>query len=132
MSKVFKGIPYGISNFKQLRNEGLYYVDKTMYIEKLEQAGHFLFFIRPRRFGKSLILNMLAAYYDMAEQSRFDTLFDGLYVKDYPTQEKGRGSRSWSISARHTTMPRQYAASSRGNVARPKGTLAKARMCRDL
>ena len=63
----FRGIPYGISNFKQLRRENLYYVDKSQYISKLEQTGHFLFFIRPRRFGKNLFLNMLCAYYDMNE-----------------------------------------------------------------
>ena len=47
-------IPYGISDFKRLRQEKYYYVDKSEYIRKLELAGNFLFFVRPRRFGKSL------------------------------------------------------------------------------
>ena len=85
----YKRIPYGISNFRQLRRDNFYYVDKTMYIRKLEEAGNFLFLIRPRRFGKSLFLNMLCAYYDREEQGDFDTLFDGLYVKEHPTAERG-------------------------------------------
>ncbi len=84
----FRGIPYGISNFKQLRRENLYFVDKSQYISQLEQTGHFLFLIRPRRFGKSLFLNMLRAYYDLNDASHFDELFDGLWIKDHPTPEK--------------------------------------------
>ena len=86
--KQIKGIPYGISNFKQLRREYLYYVDKSEYIQKLERTDHFLFLIRPRRFGKSIFLNMLRAYYDLNEADTFDTLFDGLWIKDHPTREK--------------------------------------------
>jgi hypothetical protein len=84
----YKGIPYGISNFKQLRREGLYFVDKSQYIQKLEKSGHFLFLIRPRRFGKSIFLNMLRAYYDVNESDSFDTLFDDLWIKEHPTPEK--------------------------------------------
>ena len=84
----YKGIPYGISSFKQLRREGLYFVDKSQYIQKLENSGHFLFLIRPRRFGKSIFLNMLRAYYDLNDASHFDTLFDGLWIKEHPTPEK--------------------------------------------
>jgi hypothetical protein len=65
----YKGIPYGISSFKQLRREELYFVDKSQYIQKLENSGHFLFLIRPRRFGKSIFLNMLRAYYDLNDAS---------------------------------------------------------------
>ena len=53
--KQVKGIPYGISNFEQVRNEGKYYVDKTMYLPLLEETGNYLFLIRPRRFGKAVI-----------------------------------------------------------------------------
>lgn len=88
MKADFKRIPYGISNFKQLRREGLYFVDKSEYIQRLEQADHFLFLIRPRRFGKSIFLSMLTAYYDLNEAEAFDTLFDGLWIKDHPTPEK--------------------------------------------
>ena len=88
MNKV-KGLPYGISDFTDLRRAGCYYTDKTQYIPTLERTGHFLFLIRPRRFGKSVFLSMLAAYYDLARQDKFDTLFDGLWIKDNPTEEKG-------------------------------------------
>ena len=54
MSNDFKRIPYGISDFKQVRQENKYLVDKTMYFERMERAGNFLFLVRPRRFGKSL------------------------------------------------------------------------------
>lgn len=61
MSNDFKRIPYGISNFKQVQEDNLYLVDKTMFFERMERAGNFLFLVRPRRFGKSLFLNMLEA-----------------------------------------------------------------------
>ena len=84
----FKRIPYGISNFKQLRREGLYFVDKSQYIQQLEQTGHFLFLIRPRRFGKSIFLNMFRAYYDLNDAKDYEMLFDGLWFKEHPTPEK--------------------------------------------
>ena len=86
MRKDFKKIPYGIADFKQVRKEGLYLVDKSMYFERMEQAGHFLFLVRPRRFGKSLFLNMLEAYYDINEKDNFQELFKGMYVADHPTE----------------------------------------------
>ena len=54
-----KRIPYGMMNFVTVRRDGCYYVDKTQFIEKVERANKFFFFIRPRRFGKSLTLSML-------------------------------------------------------------------------
>jgi hypothetical protein len=90
MSNNFKRIPYGISSFKQVREEGLYLVDKTMFFERMELAGHFLFLVRPRRFGKSLFLNMLEAYYDINEKNNFEKLFHGLYVADHPTEYRNR------------------------------------------
>ena len=75
MSNDFKRIPYGISDFKQVRQENKYLVDKTMYFERMERAGNFLFLVRPRRFGKSLFLNMLEAYYDINEKDNFQELF---------------------------------------------------------
>ena len=54
----YKLLPYGISNYAQVKREGLLMVDKTMYLERLERAGNFLFLIRPRRFGKSLFLSV--------------------------------------------------------------------------
>lgn len=85
-----KLIPYGVSDFKQVRKENLYYSDKTMFLERMERAGHFLFLTRPRRFGKSIYLSMMRAYYDINERDNFDNLFSGLYVHDHPTKERGR------------------------------------------
>ena len=90
MSNDFKLIPYGISDFKQVREEGLYFVDKTMFFEQLELAGNFFYLVRPRRFGKSLFLNMLEAYYDINEKDNFDKLFQGLYVADHPTEYRNK------------------------------------------
>lgn len=85
-----KRIPYGISNFTQVRNENLYYSDKTMFLEKMENAGHFLFIARPRRFGKSIFVSMMRAYYDINEKDNFDKYFSGLYVHEHPTKEMGQ------------------------------------------
>ena len=90
MTNNFKRIPYGISNFKQVRAENKYLVDKTMYFEKMERAGNFLFLVRPRRFGKSLFLSMLEAYYDINEKDNFETLFKGMYVEKHPTEYRNK------------------------------------------
>ena len=90
MSNNIKQIPYGISDFKQVQKERLYLVDKTMFFERMEQAGHFLFLVRPRRFGKSLFLNMLEAYYDIEEKDNFHELFKGLYVAEHPTSNHNK------------------------------------------
>ncbi len=83
-------IPYGVADFKRIRNEGYCYIDKTGYIPLLEQAGSFLFFVRPRRFGKSLMASMLRCYYDIAEADNFDRLFGGLTIAENPTENKNR------------------------------------------
>ena len=83
-----KGIPYGVSRFEQVRNENLYYVDKTSYLPALEDTGNYLSLIRPRRFGKSVFISMLQAYYDIAKADRFDYLFDGLWIQQHPTPLK--------------------------------------------
>jgi len=83
-----KPIPYGISNYKDIRQKNAYYVDKTQYIPQLESAGAFLFLIRPRRFGKSSLLTMLECYYDIARAEEFDTLFTDTYIQAHPTPEK--------------------------------------------
>ena len=87
---TYRALPYGISDFGQIRNESLYLVDKSMYIETMEKAGHFLFLIRPRRFGKSLFLSMLRYYYDIAEKDNFQELFKGLWIAEHPTPNQGR------------------------------------------
>lgn len=83
-----KRIPYGISNFASLRRSNAYYVDKTRFVEKVENANFFFFFIRPRRFGKSLLLSMLEHYYDVKCKDQFEELFGGLYIGNHPTQDK--------------------------------------------
>ena len=83
-------IPYGVSDFKRLRSEGFYFVDKSAYIRTLELCGSFLFFVRPRRFGKSLFLNMLRCYYDLAEKDNFDALFGDLDIGKAPTENRNR------------------------------------------
>ena len=88
--KQLKKIPYGISNFDIFQKDNLYYVDKTRFIRNLEEKGYFLFFIRPRRFGKSLFLSILHAYYDVNWKEPFDFLFKGTSIFKDPTPEKNK------------------------------------------
>ncbi len=85
-----KRIPYGVSNFVDIVERNQYYVDKTMYIPKLEDEADALFFIRPRRFGKSLFINMLRAYYDINMKGRFEELFGNLWIGSHPTEDQGK------------------------------------------
>ena len=75
-------------NFEDIRLENYYYVDKTAFIPMIEQADRFFFFIRPRRFGKSLTLNLLQHYYDVRAKDKFDTLFGDLYIGQHPTHDR--------------------------------------------
>ncbi len=84
----YKPIPYGLANYKRIREENYYYVDKTRYLPQLEESGNFLFLIRPRRFGKSSLLTVLECYYDLARTAEFELLFKGTYIYDHPTPEK--------------------------------------------
>lgn len=86
--KTGKRIPYGISSYKTIRQHNCYYVDKTRYIPQLEEAGNFLFLIRPRRFGKSSFLTLLESYYDIARKDEFEFLFRGTHIADRPTPER--------------------------------------------
>ena len=88
MEKI-KYLPYGISDFRQVRKEGKYFVDKTKYIPVMEETDNFLFLIRPRRFGKSVFLSMLRAYYDINERDNFQEEFAGLWIADHPTDGGG-------------------------------------------
>ena len=83
-------IPYGIADFKRIRTEGWYYVDKTEYLAKLEERDSFVFFVRPRRFGKSLFVDMLRLYYDRNEKANFEKLFGGLWLGEHPTANRNR------------------------------------------
>ena len=82
-----KSIPYGLSDFKRVLEEGYYYVDKTNYIPLIEEYGNFLYLIRPRRFGKSLFLNMLDFYYNKIYEKDFELLKD-CYIYKNPTKLK--------------------------------------------
>ncbi len=82
--------PYGISNFKRIRDEDFLYLDRTQHISTLEEAGEQLVFLRPRRFGKSLLLSTLANYYDVKTADQFETVFGGLEVGRNPTPERNR------------------------------------------
>ena len=83
-------IPYGVKDFKRIRLENRYYVDKTAFIRRMEERADFLFFVRPRRFGKSLLCETLRCYYDVAEKENFDRLFGGLDIGRNPTANASR------------------------------------------
>ena len=88
--QVIKQVPYGISDFVRVIEQHLYYADKTMYLPELEDQPSYLFFIRPRRFGKSIFLSMLHAYYDCRMKDKFQSLFGNLWIGKHPTPLQGR------------------------------------------
>ena len=88
MSTYRKRIPYGMMNFVTVRRDDCYYVDKTRFIPTIEQANKFFFYIRPRRFGKSLTISMLHHYYDVLAKDMFEELYGGLYIGKHPTPER--------------------------------------------
>ncbi|SNV77154.1 ATP-binding protein [Clostridium cochlearium] len=92
-----KRIPYGISNFQVLRKENYLYVDKTSYIEILDRYAPYQFFIRPRRFGKSLFISTLENYYDINKKDKFEELFGDLYIGKNPTDKRNK-FLVWKIS----------------------------------
>ncbi|MEA1955391.1 MAG: AAA family ATPase [Campylobacterota bacterium] len=83
-----KKIPYGLSDFKRIQTENYYFIDKTKFIPKVEDEADFLFYLRPRRFGKSLTIAMLEAYYDVYYKTQFDDIFKDTYILDNPTPLK--------------------------------------------
>ena len=84
-----KKLPYGISNYEELITDGYYYVDKTMYIEKLENLPEKrITFLRPRKFGKTLFTSTLENYYDILKADKFDRLFADTYIGNHPTKLK--------------------------------------------
>ena len=82
-----KRIPYGMQNFEDVIKEDCYYVDKTSFIEQIEESNMYFLFIRPRRFGKTLTLSMLENYYDINKKDKFDEIFGKLYIGQNPTPE---------------------------------------------
>jgi hypothetical protein len=92
--------PYGISNFQDIIKDNFYYVDRTDRISQIEETGKQLLFLRPRRFGKSLLLSMLENYYDVACAEQFETLFGNLAIGKNPTELHNKFFvLSWDFSA---------------------------------
>ena len=84
-------MPYGISNYEKIVNDGYYYVDKTRYIEKLENLPETsIIFLRPRKFGKTLFTSVIENYYDKNRVEKFDELFGNRYIGKNPTKNKNR------------------------------------------
>ena len=82
-------MPYGISNYEKIVNDGYYYVDKTMYIEKLENLPETnIMFLRPRKFGKTLFTSVLENYYDKNKKDNFEKLYGNTYIGKKPTKLK--------------------------------------------
>ena len=90
MEQQVKLVPYGVADFATVIEQNLYYVDKTMFIPELEKQPRNLFFIRPRRFGKSIFLSMLYSYYDCAQSHKFQSLFGNLWIGKHPTSLQGK------------------------------------------
>lgn len=90
MEQQVKLVPYWVADFATVIEQNLYYVDKTMFIPELEKQPRNLFFIRPRRFGKSIFLSMLYSYYDCTQSHKFQSLFGNLWIGQHPTPLQGK------------------------------------------
>ncbi|HPM03342.1 MAG TPA: AAA family ATPase, partial [Candidatus Cloacimonadota bacterium] len=87
--EMIKRIPYGKSDFETVNKQNDYYVDKTMFIPLIEETP-FIFLIRPRRFGKSLLLSTLQAYYDISYKPKFEEMYHDTWIQENPTAERGK------------------------------------------
>ncbi|MEA2049791.1 MAG: AAA family ATPase, partial [Campylobacterota bacterium] len=83
-----KKLPYGLSDFKRVMQEDFYYIDKTKFLQTIEDEASFLYFLRPRRFGKSLTIAMLEAYYDVFYKDQYESIFKTTYIYKNPTPLK--------------------------------------------
>ena len=90
MEQQAKQVPYGVADFVRVMTQNMYYVDKTMFLPELERQPSYLFFIRPRRFGKSIFLSMLYSYYDCKQKDKFESLFGTLWIGSHPTPLQGK------------------------------------------
>ncbi len=80
-------LPYGISDYERIKEQNYYYVDKTKYIEKIENISEpYIMFLRPRKFGKTLFTSMLENYYDIKKKGKFKKLYEGTYIGNNPTK----------------------------------------------
>ena len=88
---MVKRLPSGISDYERLITDNYYYVDKTLYIEKLENYPNpNVMLLRPRKFGKTLFTSTLENYYDVLKKDKFDALFSDTYIGKNPTSSKNR------------------------------------------
>ena len=77
-----KKIPIGIDDFKKIRENNYYYIDKTNFIEEIgKNVGKTLLFTRPRRFGKTLNMSMLKYFFDIKNKEENKKLFQNLYIE---------------------------------------------------
>ena len=84
-----KKLPYGISDYERIVENNYYYIDKTMYIEKLENLPEpYIMFLRPRKFGKTLFTSTIENYYDIKKEEKFQELFGETYIGKNPTKLK--------------------------------------------
>ena len=84
-----KKLPYGISDYERLMENDYDYIDKTMYIEKIEKlAEPYIMYLRPRKFGKTLFTSTLENYYDIKKEEKFQSLFGETYIGKNPTKLK--------------------------------------------
>ena len=92
--------PYGSCDFYDIVTDDYFYIDRTDRIPLIEKAGKHLLFLRPRRFGKSLLLSVLENYYDAARADEFERLFGHLAVGGNPTRRHSRYFvLKWDFSA---------------------------------
>ena len=82
-------ILYGVSYYAEIRKANAWFIDRTAKIRDIEVTRYALF-LRPRRFGKSLLLSILEAYYDVRYADRFDFFFAGTDIGANPTDERGK------------------------------------------
>ena len=86
---MIKKLPYGISDYERIVKDNYYYVDKTKYIEKLEDLPQpYITFLRPRKFGKTLFTSTLENYYDIKKKDKFEQLYKETYIGKHPTPLK--------------------------------------------
>ena len=84
-------LPKGISNYEDIVRENRIYVDKTMYIEKIENlSDKTIMFLRPRKFWKTLFTSTLECYYDKNKIDKFEELFGNTYIGKNPTKNKNK------------------------------------------
>ena len=82
-------ILYGVADYAEMRKANAWFIDRTAKIRDLE-ATRYAIFLRPRRFGKSLLMSILEAYYDVHYADRFEEFFAGTDIGSNPTDERGK------------------------------------------